>query len=149
MKLYDSDYNGVVGGYFKYRESEESIEKRGGDSQSQSQLNVGSDGKYYFSIYRGSSSNRVSCASNELAVTDDIRSYTWDCQGDNVNMDMSCGCFQEKLSGGEIAGIVIGVAAFLVIVATALAIYFRLICRYKSKEIITSLHVDEPVIVVV
>jgi hypothetical protein len=40
---------------------------------------------------------------------------------------------------------------FLVIVATAtmLAIYFRCICCYKSKEIITtSLPVDEPIIVV-
>lgn len=54
----------------------------------------------------------------------------------NRNPSVSCGCWNEdSLSGGEIAGIVIGVLAFLAIVATLLAIYFKRICRYKSQEI--------------
>ena len=81
----------------------------------------------------------------------DINNLGWDCgdlygSGDR-NPSVSCGCWNEnKLSGGEISGIVIGVVVFLAIVATILSIYFRRICRYKSKNIITSLPDHEVVV---
>lgn len=151
MKFNGYEFNSAINGFYrKYKESDESVDKRGGDDDSQ--LNANRDGKYYFYISRRS--RRVVCTSKELVdlYNDDVRPYhcryTETDQVASVNMDISCGCFQEEtLSGGEIAGIVIGAAVALAVVATVLAIYFRFICRYKSKEIVTSLPVAEPVIV--
>ena len=157
MKYNGYEFNSAVNGQCrKYKESDESVEKRGGEDESQ--LNTNPDGKYTFYTYRDSyrGSRRIVCTSRQLVDlhNDDIREYTWDCrytdtdQFASVNMDISCGCFQEEtLSGGKIAGIVIGATVALAVVA---AICFRRICRKKSKKskkIITSLPVVEPVLV--
>lgn len=132
---------------YTYSESDKSKENDPDASSSYiSSSNEGSLSKY--NLYRSVGDGREKCVSRGY-ISDfnsllDINELGWDC-GDYTgnghrNPTVYCGCWVKDpvISGGDIAGIVIGVLAFCAIVGIALAIYFKKCCRYKSDEVITS-----------
>ena len=143
-----SSISTVANGFWRrYTETDESIERRGGDDNG-AYLSVNFDGYYDLYIYEGE--DRIKCTSKDI-VSDigenniyDMTSSEWETciytdtsQVANVNTDFSCGCFQdESLSGGEIAGAIIGAIVGVCILVILGVMIFK--CRKKKASAVTA-----------
>lgn len=142
-----------LGSYRYYRESNQSVQKNGGEDVSG--LGVSSwgenEGKYIFWTY--SSGRGISCVSKDHAdvIGDGMYEmepsdwssckYTDTDTCAEVDMSISCGCYQDngKLSTIDTIGIVIGsILGLLYVTLVAFVIYK---CVKKNRKIPTS---DEP-----